>query len=299
VAKGFPLVTGVPVQTVTLADPAFPRRLRDAHGLCGLPGSLDVRGSMAVADRDPAVAIVGARAALARDLDVAEALAARVAARGGVIISGGAIGVDTAAHRGALGADGATVVVLGTGIDVVYPWRNRALYDQVARTGAVVSRFPRDLAPRRGAFISRNAIIAALADVIVVIGAGETSGAMHTVEAARRLGRPIAAVPGAIGCERLIADGAAIIEGPADLDRCLAGDPRRPAPVAVLDPGSDAHRVLVVLSDRVPRDLDDVVYRTGMPLRDAQRVLADLEIRGLALLAPGQAYLRSPLAVTA
>jgi DNA processing protein len=288
-------VSGAPVQTLGVLDPAFPWRLREARRrLGGLPEALDVRG--ALGDGSPAVAIVGARAAREADLGQARSLAAAVAADGGVVISGGALGVDAAAHGGALEAGGATWVVLGTGIDVVYPARHGELFDAVvARGGAVVSALPRGMTPRRGSFVARNALIAALADVVVVIGARGRSGALHTAEAAHALGRPVAAVPGADGCTALLAAGAARVESPADLAACLAGSPRRLA-VELPGAGSDGHHLLAALSDHDPLDLEELISRTGLPLRAAQRALAELELRGLVLLAPGQAYVRSPLA---
>ena len=305
VANCYPLVSGPRVQTITAEDPAFPRRLLEARSALGwLPDVLDVRGRLS--EHAMSVAIVGARAALAADLDQATRLARAVVARGGLVVSGGAIGIDSAAHRGALEAGGATVVVLGTGIGVPYPTRNTGLFDAIVASGrgAVVSSFPPDATPRAGNFVARNATIAALADLVVVVGARGRSGSLHTADAARRIGRQVAAVPGADACDYLLATGAALIETPEDLDRCLAGDPRHLAS-DLPDPGTDAHRLLDALSDRDPRDLDDLITRSGLPLRAVQRALADLELRGLVLLAPGQAYLRAslptapPVAVTA
>lgn len=304
-ANCYPLVSGTPVQTVTVEDPAFPRRLLEARSaMTTLPQVLDVRGTLI--EHAVSVAIVGARAALAADLAEATRLARAVVERGGVVVSGGAIGVDSAAHRGALAAGGATVVVLGTGIDVAYPARNAAMFEAIAGSerGAVVSSFPPGATPRAGNFIARNALIAALADVVLVVGARGRSGSLHTADAARRLGRLVAAVPGGDACDHLLATGAALVESPDDVDLCLAGTPRfRVADLP--DPGSDARRLLDSLSDRDPRDLEDLISRSGLPLRTVQRALADLELRGLVLLAPGQAYVRapvptaSPVAVTA
>lgn len=293
-AKGYPLVPGAPVQRFDLADPAFPARLRQARDVDrALPDHLEVRG--ALPERPAAVAIVGARAALTADLELARRLGRAVAANDGVVVSGGAIGVDSAAHRGALDGGGPTIVVLGTGVDVDYPARNRGLFAEVTRTGAVVSSFPRGTQPRPGNFVRRNAVIAALADAVVVIGARAASGSMHTAVAAHRLGRVVAASPGSEGGDRLIASGAAVVADDDDLRALLAGAPRRPV-VAAPDPGTDAARALDALSRGEPRDLDEVAARTGLPIRAALRALADLELRGLAVLAPGQAYLRSSLA---
>jgi DNA processing protein len=287
-------MTAVPLQKLTSAELAFPRRLREARELdATLPDALELRGTLR--EHALSVAIVGARAAVEADLATAAALADAVARRGGLIVSGGAIGIDAAAHRGALAAGGDTVVVLGTGIDVVYPSRHAGLFGQCAGQGAVVSIYPRGAQPEPWRFVARNAVIAALADLVIVVGASARSGALHTASAAKRYGRLLAAAPGADGSERLIARGAALIATPLDLACCLAGAPVRPPALDLPDDGSDDRRVLDVVSDR-PRDLEDLADRAGLPLRTAQRVLAALELRGLVRAAPGQTYLRSPLA---
>jgi DNA processing protein len=254
--------------------------------------TLDVRGTLP--HRELSVAIVGARAAREADLGHARRLAEAVVARDGLVVSGGALGVDGAAHAAALAAGGATVVVAATGVDVDYPQRHAALFAAIVASGrgAIISEFARGTLPHPGQFIARNAVIAAIADLVIVIGAGPRSGALHTVRAAQRLGRVVAAVPGAPGCDRLIAEGAAIVETAADLDRCLAGDPRRPVVVAP-PAGSDGALVLSHLSDRDPRDLEDLTTLTGLPLRATRRAIADLELRGLVHLAPGQTYVRT------
>jgi len=253
---------------------------------------LDVRGMLI--ERHPAVAIVGARAASQADRRAAARLGEAVVARGGLVVSGGALGVDGAAHAAALAAGGATVVVAGTGVDVDYPQRHAALFAAIVASGqgAIVSQFPRGTLPLPRNFVLRNPTIAALADAVIVIGASARSGSLYTADAAERLGRPVAAVPGTPGCDRLIAAGAAIVENADDLERWLAGAPRRP--IVVSPPaGSDAALLLTALSDRDPRDLEDLTTRTGLPLRATQRALADLELRGLVHLAVGQTYVRT------
>lgn len=277
-----------------LADPGFPARLREAYARHpSLPDHLDVRGR--VPERKIAVAIVGARAAATADMQLARRLAGVVVAADGVVVSGGAIGIDSAAHQGALDAGGETIVVLGTGIDVAYPVRNLALFGEVVRRGAVVSQFPAGTRVRAWQFVRRNATIAALADAVIVIGARAASGSMHTAIAAHRLGRQVAAAPGSSGGDRLLASGAALIACEDDLRALLSGAPRRPVADAP-DSGTDAARALDALSRGEPRDLDDVATRAGLPIRAALRALADLELRGLAVLAPDQTYLRSALA---
>lgn len=190
------------------------------------PPRLDGRGALPAA---PAVAIVGSRAASAAALATATALAAHAAARGWCVVSGGAIGVDSAAHRGALAAGGPTVVVLGTGLDVVYPERNRGLYTEVVEAGgALVSMFRRGEPPRRGHFVARNQVIAAWAEAVVVVAAERGSGSLSTAAAARRLGVGVAAVAGTAGSDALIRAGASALASGADLERVLAGEAVRP-----------------------------------------------------------------------
>jgi DNA processing protein len=156
------------------------------------------------------VAVVGTRAATAYGSYVAGELAASVAARGWTVVSGGAFGIDAAAHRGALGADGVTVAVLACGLDVPYPAAHANLLDAVALQGAVVSEQPPGRNVSRLRFITRSRLIAALATGTLVVEAGERSGAMSTARHARDLGRPLMAVPGPVtsdlsaGCHHII-----------------------------------------------------------------------------------------------
>jgi DNA processing protein len=225
------------------------------------------------------MAIVGARAATRVAMDRAHALAKHLAARGVTIVSGGAIGIDGAAHRGALAGGGVTTVVLGSGIDVPYPARHAQLFEQiVAHGGALVSMFPPHMQPRPGTFPARNPLIAALADAVIVVEADVKSGSMSTARAARELGRPVAAWPGSPGCDLLLHDGAAIVEGGADADALLAGAPRMPSPPAepVLDP--IAARVAAALRNGA-RGVDGVVAETGLSVREVLRALPHLPRR--------------------
>ncbi len=293
VAKGFPLVSGAATQTLAPGDRDFPRRLTD---VVGAPGWLDVRGTLV--DRALSVAIVGARAASQRALERAHALAQAVVARDGVVVSGGALGVDGAAHRGALAAGGITWVVLGSGLDVPYPPRHLPLFDEiVARGGAVISTLARDAQPLPGYFVRRNAVIAALADLTIVVEASARSGALHTATAAARCGRRVVACPGSPGTEALLADGAGALRTDADLDLALDGGLPRRALVRP-DDGSDAARVLDALDERQARDLEELAARTGLPLRAVGRAVTDLELAGLVRLAAGQLYVRSLLQAT-
>jgi DNA processing protein len=297
-AKGCGLVS-VSEAMLRHTDAGYPRRLR---ALRGAP-ALHVRhgAGLAWADAAHSVAIVGSRATSVQAVAQARALAAELAGRGAVIVSGGALGVDAAAHQGALdshaaGGAGTTVVVLGCGLDIVYPPQHGALFHEVcAAGGAVVSPFAPGTPPRASRFVRRNAVIAALADAVVVIGASGTSGALHTAAAAARLGRLVAAMPGSTGCERLIAQGAAVIRQANDLWDALAGQPHRP--VAELPAaGSPGARVLAFLDTANARACDEIATRTGLSTRDVARALTGLELEGLAVARPGQSYVRSALA---
>jgi DNA processing protein len=286
-------------------DAGYPTRLR---ALPDAPPELHVRHGEDLAPVAPgwghaehSVAIVGARAAQAVAVARARSLARDLAGRGVVIVSGGALGVDAAAHRGALDshaetATGTTVAVLGCGIDVVYPAQHRGLYDDIRAAGGVlVSQFRPGAPPRPANFVRRNAVIAGLSDAVVVIGAGATSGALHTAAAARRLGRVVAAVPGSAGCDGLIAHGAAVVECAADVWQALAGRPRRPF-ADLPAPGSPAARVLALLDAEHAYVCGDIATRAGLSSREVARALTGLELDGLAITRPGQSYVRSALA---
>src|SRR5881398_1331870 len=199
-------------------DPNYPALL----GAIPSPPPLYVRGTV-TADDALALAIVGARAATPYGVEVAERLAGELAARGVTIVSGLARGIDTAAHRGALAAEGRTIAVLGCGIDVVYPPENARLMRQIAERGAVLSQFPPGTPPLPYNFPTRNRTLAGLALGVVVVEAGERSGALVTAGYAGDLGREVFAVPGRItaeesrGTNALLRDGAILVRNWADV----------------------------------------------------------------------------------
>ncbi len=157
----------------------------------------------------PMLAVVGARAASHSGCRRTHVLADAAARRGYVIVSGGALGIDAAAHRGALDAGAPTVAVLGCGVDVVYPDRHAALFAEIATTGGMLSEFPPGTPPRGKQFPSRNRIVAALARAVLVVEAQQASGALVTARLALQMGRPLLAVPGSPGTDGLIATGRA------------------------------------------------------------------------------------------
>jgi DNA processing protein len=256
------------VSTVVLSPEQLPKRLQ----ALGWTHPVYLRGT---ALRDgAAVAIVGARAASRAALDRAHALGRHLAVRGVQIVSGGALGVDGAAHRGALAAGGLTTVVLGSGLDVLYPPRHAPLFREViARGGTLAGMVPDGTEPRPHMFPQRNRLIAALADVVVVVEADARSGSLSTVAAARHFGRIVAAWPGSAGCERVLAAGAAIIESEADADLALAGTPRHRGPAAI-DPIAQQVRDAIATG---ATGIDEIIRHTGLTVRAVLRALPMIE----------------------
>ena len=197
------------IRLICPGDPEWPGQLADLGDdqpyALWLRGNADLRFSCL-----RSVAIVGSRAATAYGSYVAAEFAASVAARGWAVVSGGAFGVDAAAHRGALGADGVTVAVLACGVDVPYPAAHAELFDAIAAQGVLVSEWPPGRHVSRLRFLVRNRVIAALATGTLVVEAGERSGALNTARHARDLGRRLMAVPGPVtsdlsaGCHQII-----------------------------------------------------------------------------------------------
>jgi DNA processing protein len=295
-----PYMIDVAAQDVRFGDDGYPMRLA---ALADAPSSLWIAGAWRPGAR--AVAVVGARAATIRGLEFAYEMG-RVLGEAGVdVISGGALGVDSEAHRGALDAGGRTVAVLGTGIDVEYPVRHHELFARIRGSGgALITQFPPGSAPRRSAFPQRNKIIAALADLVVVVEAGEQSGSLHTARAALALGRRLAAVPGSPGADALLCDGAraflALEAGRADDNRARAAfrasdvlcllDGRAVEPPPTPD-DPDAARLLGALDD-VPRDVGDLAFRAGLAVGTCAAMVIDLELVGLAARTSGGRYIR-------
>ena len=241
-----------------------------------------------------AVAIVGSRAGTPYALTVAERLAADLASRGIVIVSGLARGVDSAAHRGALGADGVTVAVLGCGVDVTYPAEHRDLVrDIAAGRGAVISELVPGTPPQQQFFPLRNRIISGLSQAVLIVEAGEKSGSLITARCALEQGREVLAVPGNVlsgrnrGGHALIKDGAKIVETADDiLEELGVPSPRRPGTNAPEDP------VLAGLPAGEPCDLDVLVERTGLQSSRLLPRLFELELAGLIRRVGGGRFAR-------
>ncbi|WP_239065613.1 DNA-processing protein DprA [Microbacterium hibisci] len=275
------------VRLLTRSDPEWPSQLDDlgSHG----PLCLWVRGDAAALGMEHgSVAIVGARAATRYGDHVAMELAADLAGHGIAVVSGGAYGIDGAAHRAALTAGGLTVALLAGGADRAYPAGHTQLIEDVARHGVVASEVPCGSAPTKWRFLQRNRLIAALSMATVVVEAGWRSGSLNTAGHAATLSRPLGAVPGPItsaasaGAHRLIREYGAECITSADDVRELLGLP--PANAAGTTPGSnytdDATRVQDALSTRAWRDVEEVARRAGMSSEGVRGFLGVLQLDG-------------------
>jgi DNA processing protein len=275
----------VGVDVCVLGDPAYPAALEaDPEP----PAVLFLQGYPGALGAGSRVAVVGTRRCTRYGHDVARRLGGDLATAGVAVVSGLALGIDAAAHEGALAAGGAAPVgVVGSGHDVVYPRANRRLWRRVAEAGVLVSEAPLGSPPEAWRFPARNRIIAALAQVVVVVESHQAGGSMHTVEAAATRSRPVLAVPGPVvspasaGTNRLIADGCAPV---LDVDDVLvalglehaagpAAPDRRPLPTA------EAAAVLDALGF-APASLDMLVGRTGLRPSAVALALAQLEADG-------------------
>lgn len=238
--------------------------------LPGMPEVLLAEGSAVDAFDRPRVAVVGTRAATPHGLADAREIGAVLAAAGITVVSGLAIGIDAAAHEGTLDAGGVPVGVLGTGLDVVYPRRHRSLFERVRAHGLLVSELGYGVQPRRRSFPVRNRIIAALADVVVVVEATARGGARITAERAVEYGRPVLAMPGsrrnpaAEGTNALIADGAEPLLEPGDVLLALGLTPGARGHDTRTRPEGDAAAVLRACGGE-PATIDQVASRTALP----------------------------------
>jgi DNA processing protein len=262
------------------------------------PVALWVRGPhglAAVSER--AVAVVGARAATGYGTHLAGEFGAALAAAGATVVSGAAIGIDAAAHRGALTGDGTTAAVLACGVDRAYPASHGTLLDRIAGSGLVVTEYPPGSVPARHRFLVRNRLIAALGGGTLVVEAALRSGAQRTAADTRALGRLVMAVPGPVtsglsaGCHQLIRDGALLVTRPEEvlevvgrLGEDLAEDPVDGAAVSRPTDGLDGVAALVydALPARGVRDARWLAREAGVPPDAVRAALTELERRGFA-----------------
>ncbi|WP_193043416.1 DNA-processing protein DprA [Mycolicibacterium baixiangningiae] len=239
-----------------------------------------------------AAAIVGTRAATAYGEHVAADLAAGLAMRDVAVVSGGAFGIDGAAHRAALAGEGVTVAVVAGGIDVPYPAGHAGLLRRIADDGLVLSEYPPGSRPTRTRFLTRNRLVAALSGATVVVEAGARSGAANTAGWAGALGTNVCAVPGpvtsaaSVGCHRLLRDGALVVTRAEEVVELVGrmGElaPADERPASPLDALTDTERrVYDALPKRGARSADEVAVAAGIPAYQVLGPLAMLEMAGL------------------
>lgn len=299
IERDLKLVEEMGVSVVPITSPDYPANLRNIYDP---PVVLYIRGSLAEADK-LSVAIVGSRRAGHYGLAVAHRIASELARRGLSIISGGARGIDTAAHKGALEAGGRTVAVLGCGVDVNYPAENKKLFGAVAERGAVISEFPFGSAPEPWRFPPRNRLISGMALGVVVCQSPEASGALITAGYAAEQGKDVFAVPGNVddernrGCHALIKDGARLVESASDilselgLDSAEDESPQLSLPIESL---SDTERAVASLLSLDPVQMDDIIAACELPAPMVAGTLTILEMKGVVKRLPGNAYVRVP-----
>lgn len=314
------------LRVLTLQDADYPNRLRNIYDP---PCLLYVKGRLPLFDELPAVAVVGTRKCTPYGETAAEKLGYGLTCGGGLVITGLARGIDAAATRGALRAGGPTAAVVGNGLDMVYPYENDYLYQDVAAAGALLSEYPPGTRPLGRHFPARNRILSGLGVATLVVEAPVKSGALITAATALEQGRDVFAVPGPIdalasqGCNRLLRDGAGLVAEPWDLLREYEGrfpeklrseearrepqvlgyqsqpeEPAEPAlpsfslshsPVTLTD---DQIALLHILTDE-PRLIDDLIDITGIPTRRILSALTVLEMDGLTIQHPGKRYTRA------
>jgi DNA processing protein len=286
------------------ADEEYPPLLREIYDP---PIVLYVKGALTPRDRN-AVALVGSRQTTAYGQETARRLAYQLAYVGVTVVSGGARGIDTAAHQGALAAKGRTVAVLGTGINLVFPPENAELFERIAAAGAVLTQFPFHRPADKQSFPIRNRIVAGLTLGTVVVEADLQSGALITAKFAADYGRQVFAVPGRIdsprsrGCHDLIKNGAKLCEGADDIlgefEYLFPASNRPPSPaetglLPALELSDREQAVLATLATGTETAVDEVIRRSGLPASAVNVALLGLEMKKLVRQLPGKLFVRA------
>lgn len=280
---------------VTLADAAYPRLLLE---IADPPPLLYAVGRLELMER-PALAVVGSRNATTQGMRNAEQFAQAFSAAGLTIVSGLALGIDTAAHRGGLAAAGSTIAVLGTGVDVIYPRQNGELAARIAEAGLLLSEFPLGTAGAAHNFPRRNRLISGLTRGCLVVEAALASGSLITARAAAEQGREVFAIPGSIhsplskGCHALIKQGAKLVESAEDVLAELGAFRRSGfADTRAATAGEAGQEPLLAHMGFDPVDVDSLCARAGLPAAQVAAELLRLELSGRVAALPGGMYQR-------
>jgi len=289
------------VQIITILDPNYPPLLREIEAP---PPTLYLKGEKTI-DTARTIAVVGTRRSSQYGRAVADRLAGALGRVGLVVVSGLAVGIDAAAHRGTLKAGAKTVAVLGSGFGHPYPASNKKLADQICESGTLVSEYPLDTRPAKWTFPQRNRILSGLSRGVVVVEAPEKSGALITARLALEQGREVFAVPGAItstasvGTNRLIKDGAKLVETVEDvLDEFPdLSKAQRVDATEVTKSNVALSAVQQRVYDLIGLEavhIDDIIARGRIPLAEASHVLLVLQMENLIQEVEGRRYIRTP-----
>jgi len=295
------LARSLGIRILTGQDVHYPSSLAQ---IPSRPPVLYLQGEL-IEEDEVAVAIVGSRRSTEYGRGVAGDLAYDLASCGLTIVSGMALGIDTAVHRGALKASGRTLAVWGSGLDVLYPPQNRDLAERIPQSGALLSEFPLGTAPVPGNFPRRNRIISGISRGVVVVEAHERSGALITANFAVEQGREVFAVPGSVylqgsrGCHRLIQMGAKLVEDAEDiLEELRLQCPLPVRPGARRGEGSrpplegEEELLYQMLSDQ-PLHIDLLIAKSGLPAGRVASLLLSLEIKGYCRQERGKQFQRA------
>lgn len=285
---------------ITQVDDEYPELLREIYDP---PIVLYVRGEILPHDKN-GIGMVGSRRTTHYGIETARKLSYQLAYAGVTVVSGGARGIDTASHQGALSAKGRTIAVLGTGINLVFPPENRDLFERIAESGAVVSQFPFNRPGDKQSFPIRNRIVAGMTQGSVVVEAALNSGALITTRFANDYGRQVFAVPGRIdspaskGCHELIKNGAKLCESAEDIldefEYIFPASNRPPSPAESgelpgLDLTAEEARILDLLK-KGSLNVDEVIRQCGLAASKANVVLLGLQMKKLIRQLPGRVY---------
>ena len=282
------------IRFVTPLDPEYPERLLHIHGY---PMALYVRGKLPDPKR-PAVAVVGARGCSEYGSQLASAFAEMLAKEQVQIISGLALGIDGAAHQGALKAEADTYGILGCGVNICYPRSNYSLYTQIGEQGGLISEYPPDTPPLARNFPMRNRIISGLSDAVLVIEARKKSGSLITAQTGLDQGKDIYAVPGRItdslseGCNQLIASGAFVLLSAENLLESMGISYKKKDRAGEKIEKGLAKREKMVYSclDSEPRHIEEIASKTGLSVSQSMDALLELELGGYAVRTAGLYY---------
>jgi DNA processing protein len=284
------------VQVVTLYDDDYPTNLRQIEAP---PPILYVRGELQPND-SWAIAIVGTRRASTYGREVAHTLSSDLAAGGITVVSGLALGVDTVAHNSAVASKGRTIAVLGSSVDHIYPPENRGLAHAIIENGALISEYPLSTRPDANNFPPRNRIISGLSRGVVIVEAGERSGALITARFAAEQGRDVFAVPGSIlhpgsaGCNSLIQQGAIPLLSVNDIFNHLNLEQihsQQAARAAI--PADPQEAALLSHLNKEPQHLDDLVRQSALPAPQVAGLLTVMELKGLVRQVGSLSYVRA------